>query len=96
MGPLPVILYNHAHGGVYDLGKEELLAGRPALQDPPYAFALAHAGYASLCIDTWLFGERRGRTESELFKEMLWHGRVLWGMMVYDSLRAVDYLVIAR
>jgi dienelactone hydrolase len=24
---------------------------------------------------------------------MLWKGQVLWGMMVYDSLRAVDYLV---
>jgi hypothetical protein len=23
---------------------------------------------------------------------MLWHGQVLWGMMVYDSLRSVDYL----
>ena len=24
---------------------------------------------------------------------MLWTGRVMWGMMVYDSLRAIDYLV---
>ena len=24
---------------------------------------------------------------------MLWQGRVLWGMMVYDSLRALDWLV---
>src|SRR5206468_605743 len=28
-----------------------------------------------------------------LFKEMLWKGQVLWGMMVYDSIRAIDYLV---
>ena len=27
-----------------------------------------------------------------MFKAMLWQGRVLWGMMVYDSLRALDYL----
>jgi acetyl esterase/lipase len=27
-----------------------------------------------------------------MFKEHLWHGRVLWGMMVYDSLKALDYL----
>ena len=92
-GPFPVILYNHAHGGNYVLGKDELIAGRDALQDPPYAEALTANGYAALCIDTWLFGERRGRTESELFKEMLWQGRVLWGGMIYDSLRAVDYLV---
>ena len=89
----PAILYNHAHGGDYVLGKDELLAGRKALQDPPYAIELTRAGYAALCIDTWAFGQRRGRTESEIFKHMLWEGRVLWGMMVYDSLRAVDYLV---
>ena len=28
-----------------------------------------------------------------MFKEMLWKGQVLWGMMVYDSLRAMDFLV---
>jgi hypothetical protein len=91
-GPYPVILYNHAHGGDYVLGKEELIAGRDALQKPPYAEELAKKGYASFCADTWAFGERRGRTESEIFKEMLWQGRVMWGMMVFDSLRAVDYL----
>src|SRR5262245_18804484 len=91
-GRVPVVLYNHAHGGDYVLGKDELLVGRAALQRPPYARALAARGYAALAVDTWLFGERRGRTESELFKEMLWRGQVLWGMMVYDSLRAIDYL----
>ena len=25
--------------------------------------------------------------------KMLWEGQVMWGMMVYDSLRAIDYLV---
>ena len=89
----PAILYNHAHGGDYILGKDELILGRGALQDPPYAEELAKRGYASICIDSWAFGERRGRSESEIFKEMLWHGQVMWGMMVFDSLRAVDYLV---
>ena len=27
---------------------------------------------------------------------MLWRGRVMWGMMVYDSLRALDYLASRR
>lgn len=36
-GRVPVILYNHAHGGDYKLGKDELLRGREALQKPPYA-----------------------------------------------------------
>jgi acetyl esterase/lipase len=91
-GPAPAVLYNHAHGGDYDLGKEEFVAGRPALQSPPYAELLTGMGYCALCIDCWNFGERKGRSESELFKELLWKGQVLWGLMVYDSLRAVDYL----
>jgi dienelactone hydrolase len=90
--PCPCMLYNHAHGGDYNLGKDELIRGRAILQEPPYAEALTEQGIATLCIDTWLFGERRGRTESEEFKHMLWNGQVLWGMMVFDSLRAVDYL----
>lgn len=91
-GPLPVILYNHAHGNDYVRGKRELIEGSHALQHPPYADALTAAGCAALCIDHWAFGERRGRSESEIFKLMLWHGQVMWGMMVYDSLRALDYL----
>ncbi len=92
----PAILYHHAHGGDWALGKEELLHGRPELQDPPYAEELTRRGFAVLAIDHWNFGERRGRTESELFKETLWKGKVLWGMMVYDALRALDYLESRR
>jgi dienelactone hydrolase len=88
----PVVLYNHAHGGDYVLGKDELLRGRPALQKPAYAEVLARRGISALCIDCWNFGERRGRVESQLFKELLWKGQVLWGLMVYDTLKATDYL----
>ena len=93
-GPGPAVVYNHAHGGNYQLGKDELLVGHDnLLQAPPYAEELTRLGYCALCIDHWAFGERRGRTEGEIFKEMLWNGQVMWGMMVYDSLRAIDYLV---
>lgn len=88
----PVILYNHAHGNRYDIGKSELVSGNEFLGTPPYAEVLAEMNIAALAIDHWGFGERRGRTESELFKQMLWSGQVLWGMMVYDSLRAIEYL----
>ena len=53
---------------------------------------LTRRGYAALCIDHWVFGGRSGRSESSVFKRMLWQGQVMWGMMVFDSLRAVDYL----
>ena len=89
-GPFPVILYNHAHGGDYASGKDELLAGTSYLATAALRrSAGGRAASPSLCIDHWGFGERRGRTESEIFKEMLWKGQVMWGMMVYDSLRAV-------
>ncbi len=88
----PAVLYNHSHGAEWAIGKEEFLSGRTFLRSPPWADEIAARGWVGLCIDHWNFGERRGRTESELFKEMLWKGRVLWGMMVYDSVRALDYL----
>ncbi len=91
--PYPAIVYNHAQGGDFVLGKNELINGRSCLQDPPYAVALARQGYAALCIDAWAFGDRRGRTQSAIFRHMLWQGQVLWGMMVFDALKAVDYLV---
>ena len=92
-GKTACILYHHAHGGDYPLGKEEFIRGRKEIQHPPYAELLTSMGYCGLCADTWVFGERATRTEMDTFKEMLWRGRVLWGMMVYDSIRAVDYLL---
>ena len=92
-GPIPTVLFNHSHGGGYDIGKKEFIEGRSYLQPKPYAKELTEQGWAGLCIDHWVFGERSHTIESDMFKSMLWQGRVLWGMMVYDSLRAVDYLV---
>lgn len=90
--PMPAVLYQHAHGGNYSIGKRELIHGRGILSRPPYADFLAAEGICALCIDAWCFGERATRSESDTFKLMLWQGRVLWGMMVYDALRAADYL----
>ena len=91
-GAKPTILYNHAHSGNYEGGKNEMIRHDPHFQNPPYADQLTSMGYNALCIDAWNFGERSGRSESAVFKEMLWKGQVMWGMMVYDSIRAVDYL----
>jgi dienelactone hydrolase len=85
-------LFNHSHGGGYTIGKKEFVEGRSYLQPEPYAKALTARGYVALCIDHWVFGERNHDTEEDTFKAMLWEGRVLWGMMVYDSLRALDVL----
>jgi dienelactone hydrolase len=92
-GKLPTVLFNHSHGGGYQIGKAEFIDGREYLAQPPYAQFLTSLGYNALCFDAWIFGERAKRTELDFFKETLWQGRVLWGMMVYDALKAVDYLV---
>ena len=92
-GPYPAMLFSHSHGGFYHMGKSELLSPAPYGYPICYAKTLADRGIASLAIDHWCFGERSGRAESATYKSMLWKGQVMWGMMVYDSLRAIDYLV---
>jgi pimeloyl-ACP methyl ester carboxylesterase len=91
-GKIPAILFNHSHGGNYHVGKDELFNSASYMYKKSYAEELTECGYSVLCIDEWGFGERRGRTENEIFKEMLWRGQVMWGMMVYDSIRAIDFL----
>lgn len=91
-GPFPAVLYNHSHGGIYEVGREELLTPAPYMYPHSWGEDLTAKGYAVLAIDHWCFGDRSGRTESSVFKEMLWKGEYLWGRMVYDTLKALDYL----
>ncbi len=91
----PGLLYIHWHGGMYELGKEQLITGVKA--QPAYAPVCAEKGLVTLAINSWCFGERKhdpvGHTgEEDTFKLMLWRGQVLWGMMMFDELRAIDYL----
>ena len=58
---------------------------------------LRRKGIVTLAIDSWCFSGRKHKSdgregEHDAFKEMLWRGRVLWGMMMYDEVRALDYL----
>lgn len=92
-GRLPAVVFNHSHGGGYKIGKTEFIEGRTYLQPTPYAKELTDLGYVAIAIDHWIFGERSHTSEQDMFKLMLWRGQVLWGMMVYDSLRAIDILL---
>jgi dienelactone hydrolase len=92
-GRLPGVVFNHSHGGGYKIGKTEFIEGRSYLQPVPYAKELTGLGYVAISVDHWVFGERSHTTEADTFKAMLWQGQVLWGMMVYDSLRALDFLL---
>jgi hypothetical protein len=91
----PGLLFMHWHAGQYDLGKEQLLRGTSV--QPAYAPVCVEKGLVTLAIDCWCFGERKrdevGRQgEEDAFKLMLWRGQVLWGMMMFDELRALGYL----
>lgn len=92
-GRRPAVVFNHSHGGGYGIGRTEFIDGREYLQPEPYARALTDRGYVALCIDHWIFGERSHTSELDMVKACLWRGQVLWGLMVYDSLKAVDWLV---
>jgi cephalosporin-C deacetylase-like acetyl esterase len=93
--PAPGLLFIHWHAGMYDLGKQQLLRGVDA--QPAYASVCAERGLVTLAIDSWCFGERKhevdGHTgEEDAFKLMLWKGQVLFGMMMFDEFRALEYL----
>ncbi|WP_445668978.1 dienelactone hydrolase family protein [Niallia sp. FSL R7-0648] len=92
-GPLPIVLFNHSHGGDFEQGKEELLISNSYLQSPSFVEAITNLGYAVGSIDMWGFSERKGKLESELVKEMLLDGRTLWGMRIFDNIAFLDYLV---
>jgi len=92
-GPHAGVLYCHAHGNRYDIGKAEMLQGRPALQDPPLGLTLARDGYVVLCIDMPGFGDRQPEgTEAALTKAALWIGRSLIGDMLMEQALAFDAL----
>lgn len=92
MTSYPAVLFSHSHGGFYEKGKDELISPNPYMYKPGYAGELVKRGIAALAIDHWCFGERSGREELSCFKEMLWRGEVMWGRMVYESIKALDYL----
>lgn len=102
------VLYCHYHGGRYFLGKGELFTdpgfGGVWEGQTPRGTALARAGYVVLAIDSYAFGEREqhsiggtrysgGDAEHALFKQFLWQGRTLWGMMLHDDLLALNLLL---
>lgn len=90
--PLPLVLVNHSHGSMHHVGKKEMIEPSDYLQKPSYAKVITDMGCMAACIDMWGFGDRM-RKESEMVKEMLWRGKVVWGMMLYDNMRFLDVLL---
>lgn len=92
-GKNPAVLYCHAHGNQYDIGRRELLESRPALLSA-YGPALVQMGFVVLCLDMPGFNDRKGEgSESALSKSALWHGQTLFGRMLADLSAGLDYLM---
>jgi dienelactone hydrolase len=92
-GPHPAILYCHAHGNAWDIGRAELLSGRPALRCGAFGPVLAAAGFVVLCLDMPGHGARLAEgTESALAKAALWRGETLMGRMLGDLCAGLDLL----
>lgn len=87
------VIYAHAHGNRPDIGKQELVIGRPALLDPPLGVWLALQGFVVISPDLPGFGERQHEgTESSLAKAALWQGSSLLGAMVDDLQLVLNWL----
>jgi len=95
--PVPTILCHHQHAGQYDLGKSEVLgwAGNP---QQAYAAELCKRGYLTFAPDCIGFEERSHPRlsgpdyERFLAHELLLQGLTLQGKMIWDVMRAVDFL----
>lgn len=89
--PVPAIIYAHAHGNNYAVGRDELIDGRPALQRP-YAADLVKAGIAALCIEMPCFGARQTPSESARAKALAWQGKTLFGQMLAEQQAGITFL----
>lgn len=89
--PVPAVIYAHAHGNRYGIGRTELIVGRPALQGP-YAPDLRSLGIAALCLDLPAFGDRQHPAESARAKALLWQGQTLFAQMLSELRAGVDFL----
>ncbi|MBV6656549.1 MAG: prolyl oligopeptidase family serine peptidase [Devosiaceae bacterium] len=90
-GPVPAIVYCHAHGNDYTNSRLEVLEGRPSLQGP-YAPDLLDAGYAVLAMDMPAFGERQEPGEQTRAKAHLLAGKTLFGQMLHELVCGVSFL----
>jgi dienelactone hydrolase len=101
--PAPAMLVNHLHGHRYDLGKNQLITPHH-VHGMADGIELARRGFVVMGIDAYAFGERvhqgaagareyGAQTEMSLFKQFLWQGKTLWGMMVRDDLLALAALI---
>ena len=89
-GPFPVVVYCHSHGGRYHVGKEEVLVGAPYVSRP---WGRIWCGRGTPC---WRSTTGRSGAEPPFGGGHVQADAVAGagdvGMMVYDTLKAIDWL----
>jgi hypothetical protein len=88
---VPALVYCHAHGNCYGVGRDELIEGRPSLHSA-YANDLVASGIAALCIEMPCFGARQNPGESARAKSHLWRGETLFGQMLAEQMAGIGFL----
>ncbi|MBN1793660.1 MAG: prolyl oligopeptidase family serine peptidase [Candidatus Omnitrophica bacterium] len=90
--PLPTVVCLHEHGGEYFKGKDGPVGNVLPESGLTYARDLAQRGYITLTIDAPCFGERiEDEGQVDYLASLI--GRPLFGLIVYDDIRSVDYLL---
>jgi dienelactone hydrolase len=95
--PLPAVICHHQHAGQFELGKSEVLGWKGNPQQA-YAAELCDRGYITFAPDTIGFEERGHprmsgqQYEGFLAQEYLLKGLTLQGKLIWDVMRAVEYL----
>lgn len=91
--PGPALLYCHAHGNDYAIGRNELLDGRKGLTRPYGPDLVNKLGLTVLCLEMPCFGPVRNQDESSLSKQHLWRGTTQFGQMLAELSAGVDHLL---
>ena len=74
--PVPLVLFNHSHGGDFTRGKEELRQSPCYMQKESLFATFMKLGVAVGVIDMWGFGERKNG-ENDSYKRFLLQGKTL-------------------
>ena len=94
--PAPAIIALHQHNGEYRLGANEVVGIAGNETDQYYGKELAERGYVVLAIDALCFGRRIEIDEDYVNNIIRWRGESLFGIIIWDDLRSIDYLLTRK
>jgi len=94
--PAPAIIALHEHAGEHYFGADRVIGIGGSDPNQLYAKELCQRGYITLAIDARSFGRRSGINEFLIDYLGRWIGKNLFGMIIWDDIRSVDYLLTRK